>query len=161
MLIRTAKKSDIAIINKLDRESIKYHKKFDKDFHTVSENFWKIKKRSHKKAINNPTNLILVAELNGEVVGYIWGYIKKIMKYKIGKIQELVVTSKQRKKGIGTKLINNMLRFFKGKKCIISEIDVFVGNLPTVEVYEKAGFIKRYHMMQIKLDKQKRFKPFS
>ena len=160
MNIRKAKKEDIESIHKLDKESTKYHKKFDRDFYTISEKWWKIKKDSQIKAIKSPTNLILVAEIDEKVVGYIWGYAETIMKHKIGKIQELIVTSKQRGKGIGKELIKHMLDFFKDRKCIISEIEVFVENLPTIKVYEKAGFRKREYKMQLKLNKTKRFRPF-
>lgn len=160
MIIRKAKKEDIESIHKLDEESTKYHKKFDRDFYTISEKWWKIKKDSQINAIKSPTNLILVAEIDDKVVGYIWGYVEIIMKHKIGKIQELIVTSKQRGKGIGKELIKRMLDFFKEKKCIISEIEVFVENLPTIKVYEKAGFKKKEYKMRLKLDKTKRFRPF-
>ena len=154
MLIRKAKKEDMKSIHKLDRESTEYHKKFDKDFYTISERWWNIKKYSQIKAIKSPTNLVLVAELEGKVVGYIWGYVETIMKNKMGKIQELIVTSKQRGKGIGTELIKDMLNFFKDRKCVISEIEVFVENLSTIQVYEKAGFRKRVCKMQLKLNKE-------
>ena len=160
MKIRKATKEDIESINKLDRESVGYHKKFDKDFYTVSEKFWKIKKNSQIKAIKSLKNLILVADIDGEVIGYIWGYIEEIMGYKVGKIQELIVSSKERGKGIGKKIINSMLDFFKSNGCIISEIEVFVDNISTVNVYEKIGFIKREHKMQLRLDKSRKFKPF-
>jgi len=160
MNIRKAKKDDIELIHKLDKESTRYHKKFDRDFYTVSEKWWKIKKDSQIKAIKSPTNLILVAESGEKVVGYIWGYADTIMKHKIGKIQELIVTSKQRGKGIGKELIKRMLDFFKDRKCIISEIEVFVENLSTIQVYEKVGFRKRGYKMQLKLNKTKKFRPF-
>jgi len=160
MNIRKAKKEDIESIHKLDRESVKYHKKFDRDFYSISEKWWKIKKDSCLKAIENPANLILVSEINGKVVGYIWGFVETSIKNKIGRIQELIVTSRQRGKGIGKELINQMLNFFKEKKCIISEIEVSVNNLPTVQVYERLGFKKREYKMQIKLNKTEKFRPF-
>ena len=160
MGVRKAKKEDIEDINKLDRESTKYHKKFDKDFYSISEKWWKMKRESQIKAIKSSTNLILVVEIDGKVVGYIWGFVETIMKYRICKIQELIITSKQRGKGIGTKLIKQMLDFFKDKKCIISEIEVFVDNIPAIQVYEKAGFKKREYKMQLKLNKTKRYRPF-
>ncbi len=159
-MIRKGKKEDIESIHKLDRESTKYHKKFDKEFYTISENFWKKKKYSQIKAIKSPTNLILVAELNEKIVGYIWGYVQTIMKDKIGKIQELIVTSKHRKKGIGGELTQKMLEFFKREGCIYSEIEVFVENKPTVKFYEKIGFKKRLYKMQLNLSKTKKFRPF-
>ena len=160
MLIRKAKKEDGESIHKLDRESTKYHKKFDKDFYTISEKWWRIKKDSQLKAIKSPTNLVLVAESDEKVVGYIWGYVETVIGHKIGKIQELIVTSKQRGKGTGTELIKNILNFFKERKCVVSEIKVFVNNEPTIKVYEKAGFRKREYKMQLRLNKNKTFRPF-
>lgn len=160
MMIRKAKKKDIDAIHKLDMESIQYHKRFDNDFFTISKKWQKIKKDSQINAIKNPTNLIFVAELDGKVVGYIWGHVKTVIKHKIGKIDELIVTSKQRGNGIGKELIRRMLDFFKKRKCIISEIEVFTENLPTIKVYEKAGFRKREYKMQLKLNKNRKFRPF-
>ena len=159
MIIRKARKEDINAINFLDRESTRYHENFDKDFHTVSEKFWTMKKDSQIKAIKSSKELILVAEIDRKVIGYIWGYIEEVIKYKIGKIQELIVTFKERGKGIGTRLITEMLNFFKKNKCIISEIEVFVDNLPALKTYEKIGFRKREYKMQLKLDNRK-FSPF-
>ena len=153
MKIRKAKLEDIERIHELDKESVEYHKKFDKDFYTVSNKWWNIKKDSQIKAIKSSRDLILVAEDEGDVVGYIWGYIEN----KIGKIQELIVTSKSRGKGVGTNLINEMLKYFKEKKCEISEIEVNVENEPTIKTYEKAGFKKREYKMWLKF---KKFKPF-
>ncbi len=160
-MIRKAKIEDIKLIHKLDKESTKYHEKFDKDFYTISKKFWKIKKRSQIKAIRSPTDLILVAELNGKIIGYIWGYVETIMKHKIGKIQELIVTSKHRKKGIGRELAKKMLEFFKREGCIISEIEVYAENKPTLKFYERIGFKNRIYKMQLKLSKTKKFRPFS
>ncbi len=160
MLIRKARKDDIESIHRLDKESIWYHKKFDKNFYTISGKWWKIKKASQLRAIKSPISLILVAESEGKIAGYIWGYIETIAKQKIGKVQELIVTSGQRRKGIGAGLIKNMLAFFKDRKCITSKIEVFAENLPAIQAYEKIGFRKREYKMQLKLDKTKRFNPF-
>jgi|SRR3989338_2832344 len=160
MIIRKAKKEDIESIHKLDIESVKHHKTFDKDFYSISERWWKIKKASQLKAIKSPTDLVLVAESGGKIVGYIWGYIEIMMKYKIGKIQELIVTSKQRGKGIGTRLIKQMLDFFRNRNCVISEIGVFVKNLPAIQVYGNAGFKKREYKMQLRLNETQKFRPF-
>ncbi len=158
--VRKAKKEDIYSINELDRESTKYHEKFDKDFYTISEKQWKIKKNSQIKAIQSSTDLILVAETDKKVVGYIWGYTKTVNKHKVGIIQELIVTSKQRGRGIGNELIKRMLDFLKNRKCIISKIDVVVDNLPAIKVYENVGFKKKEYKMQLKLNKTKKFRPF-
>jgi ribosomal protein S18 acetylase RimI-like enzyme len=160
MNIRKARVTDIEAIHSLDRESIKYHEQFDKDFYTVSESCFKLKKESQVKAMKSQSDLILVAEMNGKVVGYIWGRVEKVMKEKSGKVQEIIVTSQQRGKGIGKALMKQMLNFFKEKGCIISETEVFVENVAAIKAYESAGFKKREYKMQLHIDKTRRFKPF-
>jgi ribosomal protein S18 acetylase RimI-like enzyme len=160
MIIRKAQKEDIEWIHNLDKENVKYHSRFDKNYFSISAKWWKIKKESQLIALKSRTNLILVVEHENEVVGYIWGYIQKIRNYKIGKIQELILTSKQRGKGVGKKLIISMLAFFKEKNCIISEIEVFVDNLSAIRAYEKTGFRKREYKMILSLDKSVKYRPF-
>ena len=86
--------------------------------------------------------------------------IAHYVRNKIGKIQELIVTSKQRGKGIGTRLIKQMLDFFRNRNCVISEIGVFVKNLPAIQVYGNAGFKKREYKMQLRLNETQKFRPF-
>ncbi len=160
MKIRKAKKEDVVSITKLDKESTEYHKKFDKDFYTISEKWWKIKKDSQIRAVKDQTNLILIAEIDNKIVGYIWSYVEKRNNYKCGIIQELIVTSKQRGRGIGKELIKMMLAFLKKKGCTVSEIEVNVKNEPTMKLYEKSGFIKKEYKMRLILNKNKKFRPF-
>ena len=152
MIIRKAKKEDIEEIHKLDKESVKYHRKFDKDFFTISEKWWKIKKDSQLKAISSRKDIVLVA-FDDKVVGYIWGYFER----EVGKLQELIVISRCRGKGLGKKLISEALKLLK-KKCAVVNIEVYVDNEPTVKVYEKLGFKKKEYKMQLRF---RNYKPFS
>ncbi|MBI3190401.1 GNAT family N-acetyltransferase [archaeon] len=160
MSIRKAAGRDIEHIHKLDKESVKYHQRLDKDFYTISQKWWKIKIASQLEAIKNPDNLILVAEKNGEIIGYVWGYIEKTAKLKIGKIQDLIVTKKYRRRCIALALIKDIMDFFREKKCIISETAVNIENEPAIKTYEKAGFKKNEYKMRLNLYKMKKFKPF-
>lgn len=161
MLIRRAVAKDIDAIHELDVESTEYHKRFDKDFYTVSEKWWRVKKDSQRKALKDSTNLILVAEDSKEVVAYIWGFVDKITRFNVGKIQEIAVSSEYRNRGIAMQLVRKMLNFFKKKKCIISEVEVNIRNNPAIELYEKVGFMKQNCKMILKLKKGKSFSPLS
>ncbi|HLC76773.1 MAG TPA: GNAT family N-acetyltransferase [archaeon] len=141
-------------------ESTTYHQRFDNDFYTISQKWWKIKKTSQFTAIKDATNLILVAENEGIVIGYVWGYIEKVAKLKIGKIQDLIVTKKYRRKGVAAALIQELLIFFRNKKCIISETLVNVKNETALKAFEKLGFEKKEYKMRLKLDETKKFRPF-
>jgi ribosomal protein S18 acetylase RimI-like enzyme len=159
--IRQAKVKDIDQIHQLDKESVEYHKKFDRQFYTVSRKWWKIKKASQIKALKKSSDLILLAEKNKRVIGYIWGYVEKMAKFNVGKIQDLIVTSQYRNRGIATRLIKRMLKFFMTKKCVISDVEVYIKNNPAIDVYEKTGFVKQNYRMRLKLGKVKSFSPFS
>ncbi len=161
MLIRKASSKDIESIHKLDKESTTYHWRFDKNLYTVSRKWWEIKKASQCTAMKDSTNLILVAEEGGIIIGYIWGFIERIAKLKIGKIQDLIVTMKHRRRGIALALIKNMMDFFRNEKCIISEVAVNIENEPAIKSYEKVGFEKKEYKMRLKLDKMKKFRPFA
>lgn len=160
MFIRKIVSSDIKAIQKLDKESTAYHRRFDRDLYQISKKWWKIKKDSQLAVIKDPKNLILVAEDNRKIVGYSWGYVERLNKYNIGKIQELVVSVQHWRKGIGTQLIKKLLEFFVDKNCIIVEVMVNVRNKPAFEIYKKIGFDEKEYKMQLKLDKAKKFSPF-
>ena len=160
MIIRKAGESDIISIHELDRESTKYHEKFDADFYDISEKWWKEKKLSQLSAVRSKRNAIFVAEEKGRIEGYVWGFIEKLGKYKIGKIQELSVSSRSRKRGTGTKLIEKIVDFFRKNGCIICETMTDARNKPAINLYEKSGFEKVGYRMWLKIDSKRRFRPF-
>lgn len=89
----------------------------------------------------------IVAEENGEVVGYIMcrietglsnfgfgGFIKK------GHIVSVAVMPKHRRKGIGQALVEKAMegmRLYNAKNCFL---EVRVTNLPAISLYKKLGF---------------------
>lgn len=89
----------------------------------------------------------IVAEENGEVVGYIMcrietglsnfgfgGFIKK------GHIVSIAVMSQHRRKGIGEALVKTALegmRLYNAKQCFL---EVRVTNMPAISLYRKLGF---------------------
>ncbi|MEM7813450.1 MAG: GNAT family N-acetyltransferase [Candidatus Aenigmatarchaeota archaeon] len=161
MLVRRAVKSDIQDIQELDKESTVYHRRFDRDLYQVSEKWWKVKRKFQLAAMKDSKNLVLVAEDGKRIVGYLWGYVERLNKYNIGKIQELIVSTRYRRKGIGTRLIKNLLKFFKDKNCIIAEVTVNAKNGAAIKTYERLGFEKREYKMQLKIDKKRKFSPFA
>jgi len=89
----------------------------------------------------------IVAEGNGEIVGYVMcrielglsnfgfsGFIKK------GHIVSIAVMPKHRRKGIGYALVSKAMegmRFYGAKQAFL---EVRVSNLPAISLYEKLGF---------------------
>ncbi|MGQ9530869.1 MAG: ribosomal protein S18-alanine N-acetyltransferase [Candidatus Bathycorpusculaceae bacterium] len=89
----------------------------------------------------------IVAEENGEVVGYIMCRIEMGLSnfglsglLKKGHIVSVAVLHQHRRKGIGKALINQALenmRLYNAKQCFL---EVRVSNMPAIELYKKLGF---------------------
>ena len=88
--------------------------------------------------IENPSALPLVARIDQKVVGYIclWMILDEIQ------ISNIAVTPSLRKKGIGQKLIQKLLKMVEKKDFHRITLDVRMSNLPAISLYEKFGFQK-------------------
>lgn len=88
--------------------------------------------------IENPSALPLVAKLDQKVVGYIclWMILDEIQ------ISNIAVTPELRKKGIGQKMIQKLLKMVEKKDFRRITLDVRMSNQPAINLYEKFGFQK-------------------
>lgn len=96
---------------------------------------WSLK--SFINELLNQNSILKVAELNGEVIGYV--VARKIVDE--AEILSLAVKKDFRRKGIATKLMKSVLNEIKDfvKSCFL---DVRVSNEPAIKLYEKLGFKK-------------------
>lgn len=96
---------------------------------------WSLK--SFKDEFLNPNSILKVAEINGEVVGYI--VLRKILDE--AELLSIAVKPEMRKKGIATELIRSVLDELKNsvKTCFL---EVRVSNNEAINFYEKIGFKK-------------------
>ncbi|BCU70416.1 ribosomal protein S18-alanine N-acetyltransferase [Stygiolobus caldivivus] len=90
-----------------------------------------------------------VADINGEVVGYImprieWGFsnIKQVPSLvKKGHVVSIAVLENFRKMGIGTALLENSMKAMKGVyEAEEVYLEVRVSNSPAISLYKKLGF---------------------
>ena len=97
---------------------------------------------------------------NNKVVGLIMGIIVKYDKYdyldykcpKKGEITELIISKKARSKGIGTKLMNKMEKYFKGNSCEYIKVEVFAYNNNAISFYNKNNYRSRMFDMIKKIN---------
>ena len=59
---------------------------------------------------------------------------------KIGFISDLVVTQKERGKGIGGALLTAAEKYFTERECVYTQLEVFAPNMNARRLYEKFGF---------------------
>ena len=118
ILIRHAENKDLSHIQKLMTElndfQIKNFSNQNKPFHKRTKEYPKIKKEDIKN------NIILVAEIDNNIIGYIWGSIHKRKAHELsimGYIDEICVNQKYRTKGVGKRLLKLLETKFRQKKC--------------------------------------------
>ncbi|QLH10575.1 GNAT family N-acetyltransferase [Nitrosarchaeum sp. AC2] len=100
----------------------------------------KIIEKTFEKINSNQDQLIIVALLEGKVVGATTLLIETKFIHnggKVGHIEDVVVNKKYQKKGIGEKMIKYLLRYAKEQGCYKTILDCVDDVKP---FYEKLGF---------------------
>lgn len=100
----------------------------------------KIIEKTFEKINSNPDHLIIVALIDGKVVGATTLLIETKFIHnggKVGHIEDVVVDKEYQKKGIGEKMINYLLRYAKEQGCYKTILDCVDDVKP---FYEKLGF---------------------
>ncbi|OGM89796.1 hypothetical protein A3J77_01260 [Candidatus Wolfebacteria bacterium RBG_13_41_7] len=142
MKIRKAIKKDIPAISGLIKEMANYHNKIDK-FYKVSLSGETIKSYI-KEFLEDKNRIIIVAEENKKLIGYIFGSIKiypvYISEKKSGYLDEAFVSVDYRKKGIGKKLFFEFIKWLKSKKIKDVTSSVDKRNKTSLKIWEKLGF---------------------
>ena len=107
-----------------------------------------------KQALRNPNYELLVGELEGEIVGFIdqWFIHDFTHGAKLSYIHSLYVSSKHRRKGIASKLLQEAMK--NAKNMGVSEIHVTTrfDNKLAINLYRKHGLVKEH------LELEKEFK---
>lgn len=101
---------------------------------TDFDDFWNV--TILESELKNEFSKYIIAKLNDEIVGFA-GVIDTVDQLEITNI---VVKKNFRKKGIGSKLLENLIMLAKeaGKEKISLEVNST--NLPAIKLYEKNGF---------------------
>lgn len=135
ILIRRAVKADIATVSKLAIELIESMKNSGGIARDVlSEN--------SRNALTNPNSYILLAEREGKVIGFISFMIRKTIIHSglCGLIDELVVSKRHRRKGVGKELIDAAIEECKKLRCCEVEVNTEFTNVNAREFYKHCGF---------------------
>lgn len=88
---------------------------------------------------------LLIESETDNIVGFCIAYSKKVS----GKIEVLFVDEEYRRNGLGLKLMNNAMEWFKEKQIYEIELTVVYGN-EAVSFYQKLGFYPRSIIMTTK-----------
>jgi len=89
--------------------------------------------------LNLSPETFLVAEKEGELIGYVVGVVKK---WGEGHVISLAVHPKYRRKGVATALMRELLKRFAEKGAKAARLEVRVSNEAAIKLYEKLNFRK-------------------
>jgi diamine N-acetyltransferase len=118
--------------------SPKYFKEYN--YEAVKEFF--------KSIIHNDSFIFLLLEDNGEALGYAWIEIRKYPEnafkksYKSVYVHQISIAETKRKKGYGSKLMEEIYEIAKNKGIDLVELDYWLENNIAKDFYQKHGFKK-------------------
>lgn len=86
-----------------------------------------------------------------KVVGFIVGVIERMSEEDLlgaklalkGRVTELYINQDYRGKGLGTRLMDEVEKYFKEKGCNFIWVEVFAPNIGARALYERLGFMER------------------
>ncbi len=135
ILIRKAIESDIPAVGKLAIELIDSVK----DGEGIAKD---VLSRNSRNVLTNPNSYILVAETEGKVIGFTSFVTRRTIIHSgpCGRIDELVVSKRYRRKGVGKELINAAVEECRKLKCCEVELSTEFTNVNAREFYKHCGF---------------------
>ena len=141
--IKKATSQDINGIIEMIKQICDYECKLDEYYKPFSE--YKDLEKEVVKSLKDKNTIVFLAKLDKKIIGYCEGYIEKAPNYaltpnKIGYINTMIIDDKHRGKGVGKKILNEMLKWFKGKKIKNIELEVSARNDVGIDFWKNNNF---------------------
>ncbi|MDD5181658.1 MAG: GNAT family N-acetyltransferase [Candidatus Nanoarchaeia archaeon] len=146
MIIRKATQKDAKAIVNLMNDLVKHHSSFNDVYYDTNElakNWKTIYLKKVKTKIRSKKTIVLVAEENGKVVGYVDGSLKPRFLFNKNltlDIDNISIAEGYRGKGIGTKLMKAIFKIGKKRKAFCAWLGVRAQNKKGRKFYKKLGF---------------------
>ncbi len=142
--VRRAKAADLALLTRLWRELVGFHESLGgQDFRLApgAEAGWRKYLRGH---LGKPDKLCLVAETDGQAVGFLVGSIERrsgvFMEREYGHISDVYVQEPFRRRGVGKTLVDEALRWLEAKRVGRVRLQTDARNTLGFEFWKKLGF---------------------
>ena len=147
MTIRAAARSDCAKLDALLTKLIRYESQYDKNLNPgyVVEN-------NYSERLDWPGHRAYVAESDGEIVGFVYGFafpIPGMYLKPIAIVDALFVEENHRNKGVAAGLLREFISFAKEQNACSVELKVMSENMEAVHFYEALGFSENRKYMRI------------
>lgn len=142
MHIRPAEIKDIPDIVRLGLILLELHTQFDNFYYQLEPNFGQHFEKWIKDCLNNPTQFILIAEIDTpvKIAGFISGFIKPLYPWfrvkSVGHISYLIIDPEFRRQGIGKQLEEKAVEWFKSRNISYMELYVDENNYPGQKAWQ-------------------------
>jgi RimJ/RimL family protein N-acetyltransferase len=145
-----------------------YYTKLNAFFRTLSfrlpevENVGQVWLASFERTLGR-FSVVYVAEMDGEVVGFMLGRIKRVPPYLggvlVGELSDMWIEGPARRLGVGDKLSRLTLDWLREQGTHSVEIQVLVGNEASWKLYERMGFQPEFRQARLTWDDYDRTAP--
>jgi len=140
LAIRSATLDDVEVLRDLQQVLVSWERPYDKGIPSTGiVEYYDVRTLIGKDDIE-----YLVAELDGEVVGCIFGEIRKNDAWAIperyGYVGLFSVKNGFRGQGIGKEMLDRIVDWFRSREITEIRLKVYEGNLRSVDFYKRYGF---------------------
>jgi len=90
--------------------------------------------------LQDSSSVSLIAQIDGEVAGFIIGIIRHIRGRKFGHVYTIDVATKHRRKGVGLRLLKEIEQIFTKKGVKVCYLEARRDNVSALELYKKQGY---------------------
>ncbi|MEZ0249038.1 MAG: GNAT family N-acetyltransferase [Thermoproteus sp.] len=142
IVIRAALESDVDAVADLIARLKRLNGEFDPLLKPVDD-LVSASKDYAKSKISSPTSVVLVAEIDGKVIGVVVGDVEDRLFYEprlAGVIREFYILPEFRRKGLGKRMMNEVIDALKRKGAQMIMADFPALNEIAVEFYKKLNF---------------------
>ena len=144
MHIRPAEHQDIPNIICLGKDLLTLHHEFDNSYYALEDNFDQSFGEWVRQQLLYPANVLIVAQEDKEIIGFISGYIKSLYPWfrvkNVGHIAFMVIAPAYRRKGVGKQLEQALSNWFRAKNIRYVEVYVEEKNTVAQSAWSNYGF---------------------
>jgi ribosomal protein S18 acetylase RimI-like enzyme len=140
---RRAATSDVKRIVELRLLSQEHAEKSNPLIWRITEEGKKLLKQKVENDLANSSVQVLLAEADGEVIGYVQGEVTRRsdhMPRTVGQVSLMYVVKQYRRKGVGKRLVKELCKFFNSNKAEDLTVRYIIGNKEAEGFWRKLGF---------------------
>jgi GNAT superfamily N-acetyltransferase len=142
--VRRAAEEDFEALEDLRRDFLEHHRQFHLESTNITDNPEEVFRSEIRENIEDKNKLALVAEEDGEVVGFLFASIEsnlEIFKREyVGEIDKLLVRDDSRGRGIGEGMEEEAEKWFRRRDVDLVKTRIINGNSSAEKFWESKGF---------------------